>query len=216
MIAVTFALPSESHDFRRLLAAGNHEVAILHTGVGEKISRDRVGPFLDQHSFAFLLSSGFAGGIDPSLGVSDLFLANNFSDPQLLARAEEILIAHTGKLSTARDVVATAEDREKLARAEGAEAVDMETAWIAEACAARNLPMLSVRAISDTAAAPFPAPPSVLFDLTRQKTNAAKLGSYLLRHPPGVVRLLRFARQIKAARASLTSALAVLARELRP
>ena len=34
MIAVTFALPSESSDFRRLLGGRHREVNILHTGVG--------------------------------------------------------------------------------------------------------------------------------------------------------------------------------------
>ena len=35
--------------------------------------------------------------------------------------------------------------------------------------------MLSLRVISDTAAAPFPAPPWVLFDLAQQKTKTGKL-----------------------------------------
>lgn len=214
MIAVTFAVPSESQGFRQLLDRSNHEVAILHTGVGEKTTRERIGKFLEGQRFRFLLSSGFAGGVAPSLGVGDLLLAENYSDPQLLARSQDILIAQTGKLATADRVIETAAEREAFARAEHAEAVDMETATIAEACAARQLPMLSLRVISDTAAAPFPAPPAVLFNLARQKTEPLALAAYLARHPGGVVRLMRFARQIGVARNSLTSALAILTREL--
>ena len=81
MIAVTFAVPSESQSFRQLIDRSNHEVSILHTGVGEKITRERIEKFLEGQRFRFLLSSGFAGGVTPSLGVGDLLLAENFSDP---------------------------------------------------------------------------------------------------------------------------------------
>ncbi len=207
MIAVTFALPSESSDFRRLLGHQRREVAVLHTGVGEKICRARIDPFLDAQHFDLLISSGFAGGVDPSLGVGDLLLAENFSDPQLLAQARAILVSRVARLVTAERVVASETERQQLALKSNAAAVDMETAWIARACAERKLPMLSLRAISDTAAAPFPAPPAVLFDLERQQTEALKLTAHLLKHPFAVVRLIRFARRISAVRADLAAAL---------
>jgi len=213
MIAVTFALPSESSDFRRRLGDRHREVAILHTGVGAQVCRERIGPFLDTQRFDFLISSGFAGGVAPSLGVGDLLLAENFSDPQLLAQAREVVISRVGKLVTADRVIEIATERERFAREQSAAAVDMETEWIARACQARKIPMLSLRAISDTVAAPFPAPPSVLFDLERQTTDLRKLVAHLFRHPAGIVRLIRFARQIAVARASLTVALDLIIRE---
>lgn len=214
MIAVTFALPAESRDFRKLLDEHQHEIAILHTGVGEKICRERIGPFLDAQQFDFLISSGFAGGVDPSLGAGDLLLAENFSDPALLARARDILIARVACLATADRIVANAADRAAFARERNAVAVDMETEWIAQACAARKLPLLSLRAISDTALAPFPAPPAVLFDLARQQTNPLSLARYLLMHPNAISRLLRFVRQIATARAELATALTTVLRTL--
>ena len=207
MLAVTFALPDESREFVRLLGGRHEEVIVLHTGVGEKACRTRIESFLDSQRFDFLISGGFAGGADPSLGVGDLLLAENFSDPQLLARAQALLVSRVGRLVTTACVIESESDRAQLARENGAAAVDMETEWIALACAARKIPMLSLRAISDTAAAPFPAPPGVLFDLERQKTDAFKLATHLLRHPSRVVRLMRFARQIAAARATLGTAL---------
>ncbi len=210
MIAVTFALPNESRDFLRLLGNEKRKVTVLHTGVGEKNCRKRIVPFLEARHFDLLISSGFAGGVDPSLGVGDLLLANNFSNPESLARADGILLARSARLVTAHRIIESEWDRRQLARETGAVAVDMETEWVAEACAAKNLPMLSLRAISDTAAAPFPVPPSVLFDLVRQRTDARKLSGYLLRHPAAVVRLLRFARQIRLARANLAAGLCEL------
>lgn len=207
MIAVTFALPSESRDFLRLLGNQRRKVTVLHTGVGKKTCRERIVPFLETQPFALLISSGFAGGIDPSLGVGDLLLADNFSNPEPLARADGILVARVARLVTACRVIESAAERRQLAREKSAVAVDMETEWIAEACAAKSVPMLSLRVISDTAAAPFPAPPSALFDLARQRADVRKLSGYLLRHPAAIVRLLRFARQIGVARANLAAAL---------
>ena len=83
----------------------------------------------------------------------------------------------------------------------------METETIAELCAAHDLPMLSVRAISDTAIEPFPAPAHVLFDLGKQKTDFLRLGSYLLTHPGAVVKLNAFRHRIGIARKALTDAL---------
>ena len=207
MIAVTFALPSESSDFRRLISARREQIALLHTGVGEKACRSRLGPFLNARPFDLLISSGFAGGVDPSLGVGDLLLAENFSDPQLLAQARGLLVGRVARLVTADRVVASETERQQLAHKSNAAAVDMETEWIARACAERKLPMLSLRVISDTAAAPFPAPPEVLFDLDRQRTETLKLTAHLLKHPTAVVRLIRFSRRIATLRADLAAAL---------
>ncbi len=207
MIGVTFALPSESSDFRRLLGDRHREVAILHTGVGQKICRKRIEPFLDAQRFEFVISSGFAGGIEPTLGVGDLLLAENFSDSELLGRARELVIARVARLATVDRVVESRAEREQFAREHGAEAVDMETEFIARACAARKIPLLSLRVISDTVAAPFPAPPAILFNLERQATNPLQLTGYLVRHPFAIAGLLRFARQIASARANLAAAL---------
>jgi len=74
--------------------------------------------------------------------------------------------------------------------------------------------LISLRAISDTASQPFPAPPSVLFDSERQQTSYGRLLAYLLRHPGSIWRLFRFARQIARVRAALTEAIVALVSEL--
>ncbi len=214
MIGVTFAHPSESRDFLRLLGGRHHEVKVLHTGVGAAACRSQIEHFLDSERFDFLISSGFAGGVDPSLDVGDLLLAENFSDPPLLAQAREAVLARVGRMVTVNHIIESATERKEFAREHGAVAADMETEWIALSCEERGLPLLSLRAISDTAAAPFPAPPDVLFDLERQRTDLLKLASHLARHPLSVVRLARFARQIAAARVQLALALSVMIREL--
>jgi len=214
MIAITFALPSESRDFVRLMSGRHQEVAVFHTGVGATVAARRIEGFLDSKRFDLLISSGFAGGVDHSLSVANLFVAENFSDPTLLKQAQDLLICRTGKLVTTDRVIENAEERAAFAREHGADAVDMETDQIASACAARKIPLLSLRAISDTAAAPFPAPAGILFDLEQQRTRMRRLAPYLLTRPHAVVRLARFARQIAAARTELAIGLKELIEDL--
>src|SRR4051794_39003347 len=133
MIAVTFALPSESKDFVRLLGAGRQGIEVFHTGMGAAVTNARLEALLDSEPVEFLISSGFAGGTDDSLRVGDLLLAGNISDPELLARARELLNCPVGKLATTDRILESAEDRAAFARQHGAVAVDMETETIAQA-----------------------------------------------------------------------------------
>lgn len=234
LIAVTFALPAESSEFVRLLdnrtpvgrgsrivrgQLRGQKIAILHTGVGRKIARQRMEDFFATERAAYCISAGFAGALDPQLKVGDIILAENFSSSDLLRSPRldlDPLAVFVGKLVTARSVIEEVTRRESLAKETGAIAVDMETEVIAASCAARNIPMLSIRAISDTEAAPFPAPAAVLFDLEKQETNVARLAFHLATHPRRISHLLQFHKQIAAARKSLTAALdAVLRSDLR-
>ena len=105
MIAVTFALPAESSEFLRALRnqsrtdrncirtirgkIGDRKVEVLHTGVGEKVCRQRLGKFLEDQQFDLLISSGFAGALNDELQVGNLFLAKNF-----LPAKDRRLVAH--------------------------------------------------------------------------------------------------------------------------
>lgn len=225
MIAVTFALESESSDFIRLLqhprkdvprhtvtgALGHHAITVLHTGVGEIATRARIDGFLAAQTPRLLISSGFAGALDDSLDPGTLFLAENFSTTDLGAAAKTSLpLAAEGKLQTINSIVDSTSARAELARTNGADAVDMETEFIATTCAARDIPMLSLRVISDTPKRPFPAPPAVLFDVARQRTDFSRVGLYIATHPARLGRFIAFARQIARARAALARGLHTL------
>ncbi len=214
MIAVTFALPNESSNFTRLLRERDcpyrSQVRVLHTGVGQAMTQRRLPEFLERERPRFLISSGFAGAVSEQLRVGDLFLAENFADSSLAHRLENV---HRGILATAPNVIDAVEERATFARERGAMAVDMETEFIAQICAGRSVPMISLRAISDTPAEPFPLPPAILFDIERQKTNGLPLASYLIKHPRAALGLIAFARRIARARHSLTEALDLNLRE---
>jgi adenosylhomocysteine nucleosidase len=225
MIAVTFALPAESSEFLRRLGnksranrngiriirgtLNDRTIEVLHTGVGEKACRERLRRFLDDQQFRLLISAGFAGSLNHELQVNDLLVAKNFSTvdvKQAQSSCSNVSI-HAANLLTAPALIDSSEERKRIARESGASAVDMETEFIARACAAHGIPLLSLRVITDTPGEPFPAPPNVLFNIERQRTDLLKLGAFFLVHPTRVPSLVQFARRIARARKILASAL---------
>ncbi len=108
MIAVIFAVPAESREFLRYLAQKSRTdrkgirtirgriderlIEVLHTGVGEKVCRQRLEKFLQDQQFDCLISSGFAGALAHDLQIGDLLLAENFSTVDLSGRAHRFRI----------------------------------------------------------------------------------------------------------------------------
>ena len=225
MIAVTFALPAESSDFLRHLrnqsrtdcsgirtirgTIDDRAVEVLHTGVGEKVCCQRVGKFLQDQQFDLLISSGFAGALNDRLQIGDLLLAKNFSTVELseVGSSFSRLPIHEADLLTVRALIDSNDERNKIAHTSGAAAVDMETEFIARACAEHGIPLLSLRVITDTPREPFPAPPNVLFDIEQQQTRFLTLATFFLARPNRVPQLIQFARRIARVRKIIASAL---------
>jgi nucleoside phosphorylase len=232
MIAVTFALPAESSEFLRRLRdrtraerndvrivrgkMDDRMIEVLHTGVGEKVCRQRVQKFLQDQQFELLISTGFAGALNDELQVGDLLLAKNFSTVDLNERRSffSSFPIRAADLLTLPALIDSSHERNEIARSTGAAAVDMETEFIARACAERGVPLLSLRVITDTSRKPFPAPPQVLFDIAKQRTDLVKLAAFFLTHPNRFSRLVQFARGIAHARKTLANALVIVVREL--
>jgi adenosylhomocysteine nucleosidase len=230
--AVTFALPAESSEFLRRLenkssadrngittvrgTIGDRAIEVLHTGVGQEICRKRIGKFLADAQFDILISTGFAGALSNRFAVNDLLLAQNFLTLDLKQAQVSLssLSVHIGDLLTVRTMVHSREDRERIARESGAAAVDMETEFIAQACAAHGIPMLSLRVITDTPQQPFPAPPEVLFDVQEQRTRIWPFAKFFLGRPNRVPALVQFAKRIAHARMILTNALVEVVRTI--
>ena len=231
MIAVTFALPAESSAFIRLLEGVKRDgaliqgkiqrstpnaqrstlnVCVLHTGVGAAKCAERVGNFLLRtEKPELLIASGFCGGTNDQLRPGDLVIAENASNPELLRKAREMLPgAIVGKIHSADRVIDPVIDRYAIGREHGAIAVDMETETIARLCLGTSIPMLALRVVSDSPALPFPAPPNVLFDIEKQRTDFSRLFGYMARNPSSAIRLAEFSKQITLAKTKVAAALA--------
>ena len=203
MIAVTFALPEESRDFVRAVR-GRCDVTVVHTGLGLEAAATATAALLAGPRPAWVLSGGFAGALDPRLRLGDLLVAENFTSPLLLARAAGL---ERGQLVSRPRPVELVAEKAALFRETGALAVDMETAAIAAACARAGVPLLALRAISDPAHEPLPAPLAEWFDLARQRPRPRRLLAYLWRRPSAIRPFVRFVRGLPVARRALTAAL---------
>ena len=229
-IAVTFALQAESSEFLRRLGnksradrngvrivrgtIGHRSIEVVHTGVGENSCRERIGKFLEDQQFDFLTSAGFAGSLNHQLEVNDLLVAKNFSTVDLKHPSLSNVSIYAANMLTVPAVIDSGEERERIARESGASAIDMETEFIARACAVHGIPLLALRVITDTPTQPFPAPASVLFDIQRQRTHIAVLARFFLAHPRCIPGLVQFARRISRARKTLSNALVRIVRDL--
>ena len=230
-VLITFALTDESRALIRLvsnpvrLAPGDHlspvegelsgrPIVILHTGAGDSAAcQRRLSDLLVSKHPRLAISAGYAGGLAPALRVADLLLGQNYSDPTLLATVQTTLAAdslHTGALSTQPVAAETVAAKAALHASTHALGVDMETAWIAAACAQAGVPLLSLRVISDAADRDFPVPNRILYDLVRQRPRFVALPLYLLTHPARIGPFIAFVRGVGRARARLTHGLAKL------
>jgi len=229
-IAVTFALPAESSEFLRRLGnksranrngikivrgtIGHRAIEVIHTGVGENVCKERVRRFLENQRFDFLISAGFAGSLNHELQVNDLLVAKNFSTVDLKHASLSNVSVYPANMVTVPALIDSSEERERLARESQASAVDMETEFIARACALHSIPLLALRVITDTPTEPFPAPPSVLFDIQRQRTHFVLLAKFFLAHPRRMPGLVQFAKRIARARKTLSNALVRIVHDL--
>jgi len=224
VIVFSFALPQESKGIvRRMKVAGRirgplpvitgqlagREVVIIHTGMGMASASERVGAFLEKQTPEAWIAAGFGGALSVQLNIGDIVLAENFSDPGLLQMAEPIKCLK-GALVTVKEVMETAEKKKDLGRHTGAIVVDMETAAIHRLCTARGVPVLAVRAISDTACQDLPVPGAVWFNVRKQRPRPVRLVFHLLTHPARILPFADFVVGVNKAGSALTRCLCEL------
>jgi len=227
MIAVTFALPDESSVFISHLSGvrviekgplhvlsgtfGRLEIVVFHTGVGLNSAQTRLDSFFTKQKFRLLISSGFAGGLDPSLQIADLIVGTNVSTEQMVSIARRAFSNDNhvffGALTTQQTPAESVASKQSLAAATGALAVDMETAAISSVCADASIPMLSLRGISDTSLQSLPVPFSSWFNVVSQRPRPLALVRYLIFHPSVIPPFVRFVRGVFKAKKTLASKL---------
>jgi len=226
LIAVTFALPDESkelvHELRHPGATGSgalpsvlgnlgpHEILIIHTGVGKKRAQAAAERLLQDYTPGLLISSGFAGGLDPAIPARSVVLAQNLSDAAMLQTARTALGSHgvfEGLLTTTEMTLETAAEKAMCARDTNGIAVDMESAEIVKVARAHRVPTLTIRVVTDSATEPLPVPFPVWFDEQKQQPKVGALLKYLLANPAVIPDFARFVGNVNGARRVMTEAL---------
>lgn len=180
-------------------------VVIIESGVGLLAAARGTQALLAGHRPGWVISAGFAGGLDPRLKRGDILMADSLAETSGKRLAIELRVSpeslaampgvHVGRLLTVETVVRTPEEKLALGRQHEALAVDMETWAVGEVCRQAKTRFMAVRIISD--AVDEQLPPEIEA-LARQKTTASRLGAAagaIFRRPSSVKDMLRLKEQ---------------------
>ncbi len=178
--------------------AGTKVVALIVSGPGREAARRGAELLLAGHRPRWVLSAGFAGALDPALRRNEVLFPSEVLDAQGLrisvggsVRAEgEGPAIRDARLVTVEQVVLTAAQKADLRAKTGADAVDMETVWVAKLCAERQIRFLSIRVVSDEAGVDMPPEILSIMGPTGGYRVGAALGA-IWKRPSSLKELLR-------------------------
>lgn len=127
-------------------------VELLKTGIGAQNAAEALAAVTAPR---FLVSTGFAGALQPKMDSGDLVLEVAGLDAELPPTARELALAqktpiHFGRIAHTDKVLFRPEDKRALGTAERCSAVDMESAAIRDAANRLGVPFLAARVILDT------------------------------------------------------------------
>ena len=132
-------------------AVGDVSVVAAPIGVGPALAARNTIRLLDASATDLVLVSGIAGGLDPHTPIGTVLVPATVIDRASGRRFHPDPIPGVepaGVISTSQEFI-TDDARLDGLRADGVDAVDMETAAVAEVCHARSIPWSAFRAISD-------------------------------------------------------------------
>lgn len=165
-------------------------MVIVQSGVGRVKAERAVTTLFDEGPVSCVIAVGFSGGLDASLAVGDLVLADRVvedSSGAVLAvngSAPAVPTARRGAVVTVDRIYADVEEKQALAKRWQALAVDMESSAVARAAASRGVLWCSLRVILD---------PLHTVLVARSRREAA----LILLQPRRVKKLLQLARDTR-------------------
>jgi nucleoside phosphorylase len=136
------------HDGRRRRIFENGEAALICGGIGAEAARRATEAVIREVNPERVLSVGFAGALDETLHVGQIFHPSMVINAADGARTE--VDSGAGTLVSTK-TVADKDQKVRLAKAYGASAVDMEAAAVAQGAQAREVAFGAIKAISDAA-----------------------------------------------------------------
>jgi nucleoside phosphorylase len=185
---VFFAVRTEARPFQRRLAP-NAPIQVRLCGMGKANARSAVLRELATARPAQVLTCGFAGGLDPGLAHNQVLFQAAAGSP--LADRLRTAGATPGRFHCADRILITPQEKAAMFAATRADAAEMESEAIHQACAIEGVPCATVRVISDTAAEALPLDFNRLADAA-WRLSYPRLLLTLARNPGKVRPLLRF------------------------
>ncbi len=159
---------------------GGRRLVLVESGVGRERAARATEALIAGHQPRWVISAGFAGGLDNRLKQGDMLLADTIVDTQNrelsldLGLGEPGPRVHVGRLLTVDKVIRDPEQKRALGQRHNALAVDMETMGVAEACQREKVRFLSVRVIIDEVDRTLPRDIDVLVN---KESTAGRLGA---------------------------------------
>jgi len=142
------------HGGRRYRLFESRQAALICGGIGAEAARRATEAIIAEVQPECVVSAGFAGALDDTLGVGRVF------EPRTVINAADGVRTEvpTGKgVLVTSSAIAGKDQKIRLAKAYGAHAVDMEAAAVAQGALARGVAFAAVKAISDAVDFDLPA-----------------------------------------------------------
>ncbi|MGA2232808.1 MAG: hypothetical protein ABSH22_18060 [Tepidisphaeraceae bacterium] len=137
---------THQYDGRTFTFFEQGETSLVCGGIGMQAARRAAEAAVTLYRPALIKSVGFAGALDPSLHVGDLFSPSLILDSRDGSRTQ--LEGNDGTLVTFMEVAGVAQ-KSKLALAYAARAVDMEAGAVAASAGAHGIAFAAIKVISD-------------------------------------------------------------------
>jgi adenosylhomocysteine nucleosidase len=135
---------------------GQARVVFAQCGTGAAKAARGTQAIIDGHTPSWVISAGFSGALSPELKIGDIVVADALVDGTANSLAIEMKMPanpskglHVGRVVMADHLVRTIAEKQKLASATGALAVDMESFAVARVCRETKTRFLAVRVICD-------------------------------------------------------------------
>ena len=166
------------HGGRRYQLFENGDAVLICSGIGAEAARRATEAVIHEARPVRVLSVGFAGALDSTLKTSDVFEPHTVINVADGVRTETepgqgTLVSYAG--------VAGREQKQRLATAYKAAAVDMEAGAVAEGARARGVEFAALKAISD--AADFPMPETERFVASNGRFCTVKFALHVAVRP---------------------------------
>lgn len=220
-ILVCFAVGAEASAFRSIQkSTPNVRYYRLITGMGPDNAKRKVRQELDRlGSVDEIWSCGFAGGLSPEWCLGDglfewhgvgISTTGNGNDREKEVGSKLQGIGwRSGTFIMTSVPLDTVDQKRQCFERTTADAVEMESAAIAEVGKERSIPTLTLRAISDTAEESFPIPFGQFMD-EKRRIRIIPLVGHILTHPGLLVRLIRFRKSLEKPLETIRRGLEVL------
>ena len=148
-----WAMSRREYEGRWFKFFAKQDVVVVCAGIGSEAARRAAEAVIDLYRPRLLVSAGFAGALDPALRVGHVLSPRLVIDAGDGSRTDGG--GSEGVLLTF-DTVADAAQKARLAKAYGAQAVDMEATAVARAAQARGVKFAACKVISDAADSQLP------------------------------------------------------------